>query len=80
VAGDESKGMTPSTARMTIVRHLVDCLLSHHDVQWEDWPDIGQSDWEDIDKLIRIQGRTFEVTKETLDEAYRLLAARADHE
>ncbi len=69
--------MSPDEAIHIVALHLVHRIVEDADDHWETYPDIGEGDWRKIDgRLVSLLGPM--PRQERFDEAYRLLADRAE--
>jgi hypothetical protein len=72
--------MTPEEARAVIVEHIIAEAIEDYEPHWEDFPLIGEHAWEDIVVEAERQGQLYRPGSERFDEAYRILADRADRD
>lgn len=69
--------MTEDTALTVLARDLLAALLDDHGAgKWEDYPDLGEHDWD------RVLGRAYTLAarpeRQDFTTAYQLLAAHAE--
>lgn len=63
-----------------VARHAMAAAVRRNPPQWEDYPEIGEYDWEAVEAEVeRVAGR-LAAQQEKFDCAYRLLASRAGDE
>jgi len=76
--------MSAEAAQDVVSGHLLyialDIALTNRLVDWSDFPDIGEHDWQTVVRDAQNKARVFESTKEQFLAAYAVLAARADGE
>jgi hypothetical protein len=74
--------MSAETAQDIVSGHLLyvalDTALTNRLVDWSDFPDIGEHDWEAVVRDAQNKARVFESTEDQFKTAYAVLAARAD--
>ena len=74
--------MSTEAAQDVISGHLLyaalDSALTAGLVDWSDFPDIGEHDWETVVRDAQNKARVFESTEDQFKAAYAVLIARAD--
>jgi hypothetical protein len=66
-----------TVARRVLVQ-AVERALADPVVEWGDYPDLGEHDWDAVVKQVRHLANRTDVQTEHYDAAYRHLAERAD--
>jgi len=61
-----------------VARRIVHIAFTRESVGWEDFPDLGETDFADADDRARAIVDGLQSSDVAYDEAYRILAARAD--
>jgi hypothetical protein len=61
-----------------VARRIVHIALTRESVGWEDFPDLGETDFGDAEERALAIVRDLQAPDAAYDEAYRVLAARAD--
>ena len=80
---DLSQSATPSEARLAdavsvIARRAVAHVIINSEWEWEDFPEIGQDDWTQVEQEIERIGRELEVPQAQFQSAYEWLSTRAE--
>jgi hypothetical protein len=74
--------MSTEAAQDIISGHLLyialDIALTNRLVDWSDFPDIGEDDWQTVVRDAQNKARLFESTREQFQAAYAVLSARAN--
>lgn len=68
--------MRPRKAIRIVARHAI-ANAAAIDIDWEDYPELGERDWEAVEAEINRLTPTPDLDR--FDKAYELLAARAEH-
>lgn len=61
-----------------VARHAIAAAVSRNPPEWEDYPDIGEHDWAEVEREVQRRVAQIEVQHEKYECAYRHLAGRAD--
>jgi hypothetical protein len=67
------------TVARRVLAQTVECALNRKDVDWGDYPEIGEDDWEKVCNRVRELAERGDVQDEHYQPAYRYLAGRADN-
>jgi hypothetical protein len=61
-----------------VALHAIVAAVRRNPPQWEDYPDIGERDWAEVERQVERRLHLLEPQGEKYDCAYRHLAGRAD--